>query len=310
MTRSDSDIATLAADATGARARGGAATPRPVALRLMRAAFRGLGAVAPQLAGRWAARLWFRPARYAAPARERELLASARRLSMMHTGKQIAVYTWGNGPAVLLVHGWSGRGAQMGAFVEPLVAAGFRAVAFDAPAHGQSSGTDTNLLEVSAVIRALAHEHGPAHAVIAHSFGVVCTLYALSAGLRAARVVGISPPATIEGMVDKFAAQLAIPAPAVSAMRGYFEARFGADLWTRYSPLRLAGTMNVPALIVHDDEDRDVPWQEGEALARAWPGAQLQRTRGLGHRRVLRDPDVIAQAVRFIGVSTRNPQPH
>lgn len=269
----------------------------------MRAAFRVLGAVAPQLAGRWAAHLWFRPPRYAPPAREQELLARAQHLSFQHADKRIAIYAWGNGPIVLLVHGWSGRGAQMGAFVDPLVAAGFRAIAFDAPAHGQSTGTDTNLLEVSAVIRTIAHEHGPLHAVIAHSFGVVCTLYALSEGLRAAHVVGISPPATIEGMVDKFAAQLAIPAPAVSAMRNYFEARFGTDLWMRYSPLRLASAASVPALIVHDEQDSDVPWQEGEALARAWPGAQFQRTHGLGHRRVLRDPGVIAQAVRFIAAS-------
>ena len=272
----------------------------PPALRLIRLAFRVLGTLSPQLAGRWANHLWFRPPRYTPPPRERELLARARHLSMQHADKRIAVYTWGDGPVVLLVHGWSGRGAQMGAFVEPLVAAGFRVIAFDAPAHDQSSGKDTNLPEVSAMILAMAHEHGPVHAVIAHSFGVVCTLNALNEGLRVARVVGISPPATIEGLVDKFATNLALPPPAIAAMRGYFEARFGTDLWTRFSPLRLASMARVPALIVHDDEDSDVSWQEGETLARAWPGAQFQRTHGLGHRRVLRDPDVIAQTVRFI----------
>jgi pimeloyl-ACP methyl ester carboxylesterase len=305
MTRSDSDIAAapVPSDTPAARTRNGAVPPMPLALRLIRIAFRVLGAISPQLAGRWANHLWFRPPRYAPPTRERELLARARHLSMTHTDKQIAVYTWGDGPAVLLVHGWSGRGAQMGAFVEPLVAAGYRVIAFDAPAHGQSSGKDTNLPEVSAALQALASEHGPVHAVIAHSFGVACTLYALNEGLRVARVVGISPPATIEGLVDKFATSLAIPPRALVAMRGYFEARFGTDLWTRFSPLRLASAANVPALIVHDDDDSDVSWQEGEALARAWPGAQFQRTHGLGHRRVLRDPEVIAQAVRFVAAA-------
>jgi pimeloyl-ACP methyl ester carboxylesterase len=305
MTRSDSDIAaaTAPSDAPSARTRNGAGSPMPLALRLIRLGFRVLGTISPQLAGRWANHLWFRPPRYAAPARERELLARARHLSMAHADKQIAVYTWGDGPAVMLVHGWSGRGAQMGAFVEPLVAAGYRVIAFDAPAHGQSSGKNTNLPEVSAALQALAHEHGPVHAVIAHSFGVACTLYALDEGMRVARVVGISPPATIEGLVDKFATSLAIPPPAIKAMRGCFEARFGTDLWTRFSPLRLANKASVPALIVHDDDDSDVSWQEGEALARAWHGAQFLRTHGLGHRRVLRDSDVITQAVRFITAS-------
>lgn len=290
----------MAPDTSAVSTRNNAGSPAPLALRLIRVAFRVLGTVSPQLAGRWANHLWFRPPRYAPPTRERALLARARHLSMQHADKRIAVYTWSDGPAVLLVHGWSGRGAQMGAFVEPLLAAGYRVIAFDAPAHGQSSGKDTNLPEVSAVMQALAREHGPVHAVIAHSFGVACTLYALNEGMRVARVVGISPPATIEGLVDKFATSLAIPPPAIAAMRGYFEARFGTDLWTRFSPLRLASRAGIPALIIHDDDDQDVSWREGEALTNAWPGAQFQRTHGLGHRRVLRDPDVIAQAVRFV----------
>jgi pimeloyl-ACP methyl ester carboxylesterase len=201
---------------------------------------------------------------------------------------------------VLLVHGWSGRGAQMGAFVEPLVAAGHRVIAFDAPAHGRSSGTDTNLPEISAVMRALDRIHGPFRAVIAHSFGVVCTLYALHEGLRAARVVAISAPATLDGLVEKFTTGLAVPPGAVRVLRALIEARFGADVWARFSPLALARTVRAAALVMHDEDDADVPWRESETLANAWPGAQFLRTRGLGHRRILRESEVINQVARFV----------
>lgn len=273
---------------------------KPLAVRLLRLAFQVGGRVAPQLTGRWANYLWFRPQRFVPPAREQALLARAMCLPMTHAGKHIAVYAWGTGPAILLVHGWSGRGAQMGAFIDPLVAAGFRVIAFDAPAHGRSEGEDTNLPEVAELMLELAWRHGPLHAVIAHSFGVLCTLYALGEGLSVTHVVAVSPPSSIEGLVDKFAEGLAIPAAAIKVMRSLFEARFGADLWTRFSPLRLARTTTAQALIAHDDTDREVPWQEGEALTQAWPGAQLLRTHGLGHRRILRDPQVIAQVVGFI----------
>jgi pimeloyl-ACP methyl ester carboxylesterase len=56
----------------------------------------------------------------------------------------------------------------------------------------------------------------------------------------------------------------------------------------------------VPALIIHDRDDADVPWQQAELLAKAWPGARLLLTRGLGHMRILRNRDVIQTSVDFI----------
>lgn len=188
----------------------------------------------------------------------------------------------------------------MGAFVDPLVAVGYRVIAFDAPAHGRSAGEDSNLPEIGEVILELARQHGPMQAVIAHSFGVLATLYAIGEGLNVARVVGISPPSSIEGLVEKFADGLAIPAAAMEVMRTLFEVRFGLDLWTRFSPLRLAQTTTIDVLIIHDDTDREVPWQEGEALAKAWPGARMLRTSGLGHRRILRDPQVITEVIAHV----------
>ena len=56
----------------------------------------------------------------------------------------------------------------------------------------------------------------------------------------------------------------------------------------------------VPALIVHDVEDAEVPVSNAEAWARAWPGAELMKTQGLGHYRILRDREVVARTIRFI----------
>lgn len=277
-----------------------AAVSTPFVIRLLRLAFQVGGRLAPKITGRWAYYLWLRPQRHVPPAREQALLARAICLPLTHAEKHIAVYSWGAGPAILLVHGWSGRGAQIGAFVDPLVTAGYRVIAFDAPAHGRSAGEDTNMPEIGDVILELVRQHGPLHAVIAHSFGVLATLYAIGEGLSVARVICISPPSSIEGLVDKFAQGLSIPTTALEVMRALFEARFGMDLWQRFSPVRLAQTATIDALIVHDDTDREVPWQEGEALAKAWPGARMLRTSGLGHRRILRDPQVIAEVIAYV----------
>jgi pimeloyl-ACP methyl ester carboxylesterase len=219
---------------------------------------------------------------------------------MHHAGKRIAVYHWGKGPTVILVHGWSGRAAQLGELAEPLVAAGYRVVAFDAPAHGRSDGRDTTMPEISEAILRLVSEFSPVHAVIAHSFGVACVLFALQQRGFAQRVVAFSPPATVEGLMEKFSGTLALSPRTVQILRDMLVQRFGAGMWSRFSAQHMARSARLPALIIHDRDDRDVPWQEGEAVARAWPHARFLRTEGLGHRRILRDPEVIDRAVRFL----------
>lgn len=51
---------------------------------------------------------------------------------------------------------------------------------------------------------------------------------------------------------------------------------------------------------MHDVLDREVPWSEGERIARHWPGARLLSTTGLGHHRIVDDAGVIEAALRFL----------
>ncbi|WP_372521711.1 alpha/beta fold hydrolase [Sulfuricaulis sp.] len=272
----------------------------PVAFWLLRLAIRLLGLVSPALAGRWVYRLWFQPLRYPEPPQEQEWRRTAQPLAVVHRGQALAVDSWGTGPVVLMVHGWNGRGAQLGAFAPMLVRAGFRVVTFDTPAHGRSPGRATNLPEISEAIHAVARACGPVHAVIGHSFGVACAIYAVQHGLKVNRIVAISPPDSLRGLTRKFFTALDVAPPVQEVFNRTIETHYGADLWQRFSTEVLARQLDVPGLVIHDQNDRDVPIEEGVAVARAWPGAQFVRTIGLGHRRILRDPDVIARVAAFI----------
>ena len=272
----------------------------PVAFLLLRLAIRLLGAISPALAGRWVYRLWFQPLRYPEPEREKEWRRTSQPLDVEFHGQRLAVDSWGAGPVVLMVHGWNGRGVQLGAFTPELVRAGYRVVTFDAPAHGRSPGRATNLPEVSEAIQAVARACGPVHAIIGHSFGVACSIYAVRQGLKVNRIVAISPPNSVRGLTQKFFTALDVAPRAQAVFNRLFEKNFGADLWQRFSPEDLARGLEVPGLVIHDQDDTGVPWQEGAAVAQAWPGAEFVHTTGLGHRRILRDPDVIARAAAFI----------
>src|SRR3970040_1644726 len=124
-------------------------TPMPVGLCLLGLAIRLLGLVPPGLAARWVYRLWLQPIRFPEPQQEKDWRRTSRPLAVVHRGRELAVYSWGAGSPVLMVHGWNGRGAQLGAFAPVLVQAGYRVVAFDTPAHGRSPGRATNPPEIS-----------------------------------------------------------------------------------------------------------------------------------------------------------------
>ena len=208
---------------------------------------------------------------------------------------------WGDGPeTVILVHGWSGRGLQLGAFVEPLVEKGFRVVTYDAPGHGDARGRKSSMPAFAVALGAVARRFGPVSAVIAHSLGSTAAVYALAhRELAADRFVAISPSARLHAVRERFGEMTGFTPSIINRMRDIFEDRMGFD-WEESEPLRLAPTMSCPLMVIHDFDDRFIPHSEGTELADTWPGGRLTTTTGLGHHRILRDPEVVESAVGFI----------
>ena len=134
----------------------------PPWLPFVRAGHRVFSALAPEAAAARAERLFLTPPRPRRPAWEIDLLARAEARPMRVGPRRIETWTWGTGPSVLLVHGWGGRGTQLGAFVAPLVARGFSVVTFDAPGHGASDDGVVTIPEMTAAIHAAAASRGPA----------------------------------------------------------------------------------------------------------------------------------------------------
>ena len=274
--------------------------PVPLSLRLMRFMFSRVGAVFPGMMGRRAYRLWFRTRRFPEAAAGKRAADEAVRETLRFDGVAVVLYSWGEGPAVLFVHGWSGRGSQVAAFIKPLNQAGYRVIAVDLPGHGEAPGKRTNILECAAVLQAVNKGYGPIHAVITHSFGGMVLAYALKQGMQVARVVCIAAPADAGFLLETFAQTLSMHKAVTDVMWRRLEQRFGGDFRQRISTTNNVKGLGMPALIIHDEDDVGVPWQHGRMIADAWPGAQFMKTRGLGHGRILRDAETIRAAVEFI----------
>jgi pimeloyl-ACP methyl ester carboxylesterase len=287
------------------------------AVRLTRAALQTAYVLSEDLGTSLAERLFTTPRRHPRPDRERNVLASARegfvdvtlRAPRWHNESiRVATWRWGVGPTVLLVHGWEGRGSQLGSFVAPLVAAGMSVVAFDAPGHGSSPDHRLYLTDLADCIADIAasldvatiEDASPLHGIVAHSFGAAATLMAFTRnGVRAPRNVMVAPNVLLDDAVRQFARMVGLD----DTDRIALEERLAQQTGLAADALRLpqlTGTRDDALLVIHDRDDREVGFEHGKQLAAIWPNAQLRETVGLGHRRVLRDDDVIAKVVDFV----------
>jgi pimeloyl-ACP methyl ester carboxylesterase len=268
----------------------------------LRAWFAVLSLIAPRAAGRLGLRLFCTPRRHHAPAWEREIAAGGKRTRI----GLLAATTWPAARAsapVLLLHGWEGRGTQLGRFVDPFVGGGYRVIALDLPAHGDSGGARTDLIECTEALRKAGRDLGPLAAVVAHSFGGAVTTLALERGLDVRSVVLIAAPSSIEDVIRRFEETVGLRGRGRQAFRSALERQTGVTLADVEIFERVA-TLHTPALIVHDRGDREVPFHDAERLAARWPGSTLLATDTLGHRRILKDDDVIRRVVDFVSAAT------
>ncbi|WP_018410176.1 alpha/beta fold hydrolase [Methyloversatilis thermotolerans] len=269
----------------------------PVVL-LLRNYFRLTSRVAPELARRTAERL------FTTPPRPRRAVASrlpARRETVSAGRHDIAVWTAGpvEAPAVLLAHGWGGRGTQMSALAAALLDAGLRVVWYDQPGHGESGRARVGLPDFVHTLQALNQTHGPFAAAVGHSLGAAAIGLALRRGLRFGRAVFIGAPASIHEHTLRFSALIGLSPRVREAMRKRLERHYGLpfDEIDRIDELR---SVELPALLVHDADDERVPFAHAQRLSSVMPRARLLQTWGLGHNRVLKDPATVAAVSAFV----------
>ncbi len=269
---------------------------------LVRGFFGLLCRFAPALAARLAYTQLTRPPRPALSDQHLAIRKRARLQRLPAGGDTLAVYEWGHGPAVLLVHGWGSHATHMSRMIAPLVDAGFRVVAFDAPAHGKSSGRSTDIVQFANAVAVVARHAGPLHCVIGHSFGAAMAMYAARDwGVTTGKMVLISSFNHCNWFLQMFAQQIGLSAEVLNRMRQMLVRRYGGRLsWRRMSVLDMARQAAFPMLFVHDEDDAEIPFDHSLGMVAAIRGAQFEATRGLGHQRVVRHAAVIRRVVAFV----------
>lgn len=287
----------------------------PTLRKRLRLLFRLLSYLSPQLAARLALRLFTTPRRRRVAPAERVFLATARQRTLHTSSGAIRCYEWSAaGPTVLVVHGWISHAARLEPTILGLHARGLRVIAIDAPAHGNSAGTRSDVRAFQAALAAVDQAYGPIDGVLAHSFGALNaaawlagiapdSLQLRAAGdsalpaVRAAVLVGL--PRDVAYLLESFTLMLALQPRVVAKLRALMRLRYGSDP-EDFSAARLAPRIRIPVLLVHGEVDEFIPVEHATDVAEQLVDGQVRVIAGSLHSAPLRDPATVALMADFL----------
>lgn len=258
--------------------------------------------ISPKLITLFAAKLFTTPIKHKIPKREFEMdRNSLQKLVFIPAiDKNVVLYHYGKSDKkILLVHGWSGRGTQLFKIADELLKAGYSTISFDAPAHGKSPGKTTIMVDFIATILEIDKQFGPFEAAIGHSLGGMSVLNAIKKGLEVNHAVVIGSGDIVEDIMDDFVAKLELRPIISSRLRLHFEKKYGEEM-NNYSAFLAAKETNIPVLVIHDNNDPEVPVKAGIHIHQYLKNGTLLLTDGLGHRKILGNHNVIEKTVQFI----------
>ena len=261
-----------------------------------------LQTLSPTMAAKYAMKLFVTPMKFKLPKREEAMERESRQefLEIPSLNKKIRVYHLGeSSKKVLLVHGWSGRGTQLWSIAGALLKKDYSTISFDAPAHGKSTGKTSDMTEFIACIHELDKKYGPFEYAIGHSLGAMAVLNAIKQGFKVKKAVTIGSGDIIEDIMNDFVNKLGMNIATCNTMIKLFEKKFGTTI-NSYSAYIAAKEVNVPVLVIHDTDDKDVPVTAAHHIHKHLPNSELIITEGLGHRKILGDDKVIHEIVNFL----------
>lgn len=206
---------------------------------------------------------------------------------------------------VLVVHGWRSRTEYMRWLITGYRDAGYRVVSLDLPGHGRSEGRKLTMHNALDTVRAASSRFGSFTAIVGHSFGGAVALNAVAgsipgiAPLATKRLVLVAAPNSIPAVFDGFSQALNVGPKSQSAMSQRLHRIAGRPLSDFIGDRQLA-ELEVPTLVIHAPDDREVPAEQAQAFTKAGAHVQIYWAEGLGHRRILADPAVVERSVNFV----------
>jgi predicted alpha/beta hydrolase family esterase len=211
------------------------------------------------------------------------ILNDSEKETIIHDGNVIQTYSWkGNGPTILLVHGWESNAARWDRLLPYLLDSGNSVIAMDAPSHGLSGGK-FSIPVYADFINEVAKKFGPDY-IIGHSIGgSACIFYQHTyQNPKLKKLVIMGAPADFNTITGNYAKLLTLSPKSKRLFESHFTKHFHFhpdDFTARH----FAKSLKVKGIIAHDNDDDVVLFEEAVKIASVWTEATLIETKGLGH---------------------------
>ncbi|MBX2964346.1 MAG: alpha/beta hydrolase [Cyclobacteriaceae bacterium] len=271
-------------------------------LKLIQWGYPKLETIVPTLSFRFFTTLFFTPLKYKPTEKEKKAETFAKKFFVQAAGKKIQCYRWGeSSKSVVVVHGWAGRATQFRRFIKPFTHAGYQVIGFDGPAHGQSEGKRTTIVEFEETLKEIYNIIGEPDAIIAHSFGGGAVLFSAKNGLPVKKIINIASPTIGDEIINTYLKAIGGSEKTKVFFKKFIEQKYGKP-FDAFTASHIIREINQPVelLLVHDEDDKEVSLAHPLELVRLYPSARLLKTKGLGHTRILKDNQVIQEIVTFV----------
>ena len=229
----------------------------------------------------------------------------AEKLHFKFQNHSISGYRWnkGAGRKAMIIHGFESSVVNFDKYVGPLLSKGYEVLAFDAPAHGRSSGKKITAILYRDFIKFIHREYGPVQSFVAHSFGglAVCMALAEIGHDPDFRVALIAPATETRTALDHFFHFIQLPDAEVRKKFEEIITRMSGHTVNWFSVSRTLKKIKAKILWLHDKDDRITPLKDVlKVKEENYLNVQFVITKGFGHRRIYKEAKVGKAIVNFL----------
>ncbi|TPN81707.1 alpha/beta hydrolase [Aquimarina algicola] len=197
---------------------------------------------------------------------------------------EVQTYRWaGLGETILLVHGWESNSHRWKGLIQKLKKQDYNIIAFDAPAHGYSTGKILNIPLYSQCLQKIVELYRPNH-IMGHSVGGMTTLFHqyIYPNQEIEKLVVLAPPSELARIMKGFQQTLRLSSKFMNTLSQYFKDKHGF-YFDEFSISKFSQNISQKGLLIHDKNDDIAPYQESVAISNNWNGVQFVSTENYGH---------------------------
>jgi len=240
--------------------------------------------VSPKLAGKLALTIFSTPLKGRIREADFDFLNSAFKEELSQGDLPVMTYRWvGKNKTILLAHGWESNSARWKSLINNLKKQDYNIIAIDAPAHGRSGSKQFNAILYSEFINVAAKKFNP-DIIVGHSVGGMAAIFYQHKyqNIDLEKLVLLGAPSNFSGVFERYVRMMGYN-NIIDKQIGKIVLKKYGHLPDYFSAAEFTKSINTSGLIIHDERDRVIPYQDAINFEQKYKNAQLIRTEGLGH---------------------------